>query len=291
MLSILLFVFFSSFLTACLLKIGRHHSTLNRLLKIAYPFIFSGFIGLAIYNAYTPRVVSYSVQIDKPLTKPLKIGIASDLHLGKLVGKQQIDKLVNLFNQQQVDLILLAGDIMDDTTQGYLADNLQPNLSKLKAPLGVYVALGNHDYFVEPEKIRQELEKAGLTVLEDETVNINDQFYIIGRKDELVKNRQTSGQLLANLDQTKPIFLVEHRPSQIEQNSQLPIDLAAMGHTHKGQIFPANFITKLVHFMDYGSQKVGNGNYIVTSGFGFWGVPFRLGSQSEVVVVEVTGKQ
>lgn len=288
-LAVLWLMLVSSVLVWVILKLGKHNPALNRYLKIAYPFVLFGLIGFAIYNAYTTRVISYSVQIDKPLAKPIRVGVASDLHLGKLVGKQQIDKLVNLFNQQKVDVILLAGDIMDDRTRDYVAENLQPNLQQLKAPLGVYVALGNHDYLVEPKKVREELEKAGLKVLEDEIIDLKD-FYVIGRKDDVNQCRQTAQQLLAKVDTRKPILMVEHRPSQFQQNSTLPIDLAVAGHTHKGQVAPGNLITKMVHFMDYGHQKLGLGHYVVTSGFGFWGVPFRLGSRSEVVIIDVTGK-
>lgn len=85
--------------------------------------------------------------------------------------------------------------------------------------------------------------------------------------------------------------MLDHRPTEIEKHSKLPIDLQVSGHTHKGQIFPANLITALIYRLDYGYEKIGLGHYVVTSGYGFWGIPMRLGSQSEVVILDVTGTQ
>ena len=83
---------------------------------------------------------------------------------------------------------------------------------------------------------------------------------------------------------------MDHRPSDIEAHSKLPIDLQVSGHVHKGQIFPANLLAEYVNRRAYGHEKIGFGHYVVTSGYGFWGVPLRLGSQAEVWVIDVKGK-
>lgn len=235
-------------------------------------------------------MLHYQVQLDKPLEKPLRIGVASDFHLGKFFGAKQLDQLAEIFNQEKVDLILLPGDIMDDNTIEYLAENMQPHLAKLTAPLGVYATLGNHDFFGNQQAIATEIQKAGIHLLWDQAVKINNQFTIVGRNDDLIKNRPSTAELLANVDTHLPVFLVDHRPTEVEQHAQLPIDIQVSGHTHKGQIFPANIITALTYKLDYGYQKLGLGHYFVTSGYGFWGIPMRLGSQSEVLIIDVSGK-
>lgn len=287
---LLLFAFFISFFTACIYKIFNGNTTVNRWLKIAYPFAFFGLLGLGYYNAYTPTVVHYSVKLDKPLEKPLRIGMASDLHLGKLFGTKQLDQLAEIFNQQKVDLILLPGDIMDDNVSAYRAEKMQPHLAKLKAPLGVYATLGNHDFFGAQNSIAQEIQNAGITVLWDQAVEINGKFTLIGRNDDLVKNRPSAEQLLQNVNTKLPVILLDHRPTEIEQHAKLPIDIQVSGHAHKGQVFPASIITKLMYRLHYGYEKIGFGHYFVTSGYGFWGVPMRLGSQSEVMIIDVEGK-
>lgn len=289
-LALLLFAFFIRFLTACIYRLSGKNAGVNRWLKIGYPFAFVGLVGLAVYNAYMPTVVRYQVTLDKPLAEPLKIGVASDTHLGELFGAKQLDKLAAIFEQEKVDLILLPGDIMDDNVVAFRAENMSSHLAKLKAPLGVYATLGNHDVFGAEKAIMSEIQKAGIRVLWDQAVEIDGKFTIVGRNDDLVKGRPSAEKLLKNVDTSKPVFLMDHRPTEIEKHSKLPIDLQVSGHAHKGQVFPASLITAVMYRLHYGYEKIGLGHYVVTSGYGFWGVPFRLGSQSEVVVIEVKGR-
>lgn len=264
--------------------IGKIHRTL----RVAYPIAFVGLIGLSIYNAYMPKITHYDITLNKPM-KPLRIGVASDLHLGTLFGSKELDKLAQIMDEQKVDLILLPGDIMDDNVTAYLAENMRPHLAKLRAPLGVYATLGNHDFFGYQDEITDEIRKAGITVLKDETVTINNELVLIGRNDDLDKSRPSTETLLKQVDLNLPIIVLDHRPSEVEIHSALPFDLQVSGHTHKGQIFPANFITALTYRIDYGLEKIGNPYFMVTSGYGFWGIPMRLGSQSEVVILDVKG--
>lgn len=260
-------------------------------LRKLYPIAYLALIGVAMYNAYMPQAVHFSVKINKPLAQPLKIGVASDLHLGKLFGNSQLDKLAEIFNQEKVDLILLPGDIMDDDISAFEAENMRPHLAKLEAPFGVFATLGNHDFFGQEREIAQAIQSAGITVLWDQAVKIGDKFTIIGRNDKLHKARPSTAELLKNLDTSHPIFLLDHRPDEVLEHSTLPIDLQVSGHTHKGQIFPANFLVQQLNRLAYGYEKIGLGHYFVTSGYGFWGVPMRLGSRSEVFIINVEGIQ
>lgn len=292
---ILAFLLYSSFASlSCfiLFKLGKqwqNSTKFNRTLRLFYPIVLAGLFGLSIYNAYTPKILHYQIQLNKPLPS-LRIGVASDFHLGTLFGGKQMDELATIFNREKVDLILLPGDIMDDNVNAYLAEKMQPHLAKLKAPLGVYATLGNHDFFGDKIRVAQEIRQAGLQLLEDESVVVNHQFVIIGRNDEMAVNRPETKTLLQTVDTKLPIFLMDHRPTDVMKHSQLPIDLQVSGHTHKGQIFPANLFTMLMYDLAYGYKQLGNGHYFVTSGYGFWGIPLRLGSQSEVLIIDVIGK-
>lgn len=287
----LLFSAFSSFACILIYRLGKSfisQSILHRTLRGFYPLFLVGLIGLSIYNAYVPTIIHYQIKLDKPMAN-LRIGMASDLHLGKFFGAAQLDKLADIMQREKVDIILLPGDIMDDDTKAYAAENMQPHLAKLKAPLGVYATLGNHDFFGHQKVIEQEIRRAGIEVLMDRSIVVNNQFVLIGRNDDLVKDRPSTQQLLAQIDTRLPVLLLDHRPTQITEHSTLPVDIQFSGHTHKGQIFPANLITKMLYRLDYGYEKIGNGHFFVTSGYGFWGIPMRLGSQSEVLIIDVQG--
>lgn len=105
----------------------------------------------------------------------------------------------------------------------------------------------------------------------------------------LVSASQATATLLKQVDTHKPVILLDHRPSQIEQHAQLPIDIQVSCHVHNGQVFPANLIVWAINRVHYGYERIHNGHFFVTSGYGFWGVPFRLGSQSEVMIIDVQG--
>lgn len=264
----------------------------TRVLRIFSPLILVSFFGVAIYNAYTPVVRHASIRINKPLDKPIRIGMAADLHLGVLVGARQLDKLANIMNREKVDIILLPGDIMDDDTRVYDAENMKLHLQKLRAPLGVFATLGNHDLFGHEREITQALEEAGVQVLHDEAALVNQKIWVVGRPDKLDRNRLKTEQLLRRIevDTTLPVLLLDHRPDDVLTHATLPIDVQVSGHVHNGQVFPANYIVKQINRLHYGYEAIGEGHFFVTSGFGFWGVPFRLGSQSEVWIIDVQSK-
>ena len=292
MLALLLFSAFASIAVGGIHFLFRKSKSIiqiDRTLRIAYPILFIGITTLSVYNAYVTRVIHYEITLDKPI-KPLRIGMASDLHLGKLFGGKELDKLADIMQQEKVDIILLPGDIMDDNVNAYLAEKMQPHLAKLKAPMGVYATLGNHDLFGDQDRIDQEIRKAGITVLRDETLTLNNELVLIGRNDNLAHDRPSTETLLKQVNTDLPIILLDHRPTDIEKHTSLPLDIQVSGHAHKGQVFPASLITKMMYRLDYGHEKIGNLHVFVTSGYGFWGIPMRLGSQSEVIIIDVKGK-
>lgn len=268
----------------------RQPEKLGRDLRRIAPALLIALFALSVYNAYTPVVHRVSIRIDKPLAQPVRIGMASDTHLGTLVGARQLDKLAQIMQQEKADIILLPGDIMDDDTAAYEAEHMQPHLSKLRAPLGVYATLGNHDLFGAQRQITRAIEAAGITVLNDGIIETGG-LTVIGRPDDLDKGRLKTAELLKQADTSKPVVLLDHRPSEIELHSTLPIDIQVSGHVHNGQIFPANLIVRAINRLHYGYEKIGNGHFFVTSGYGFWGIPLRLGSQSEVLIIDVEGRR
>ncbi|MDO4997580.1 MAG: metallophosphoesterase [Neisseria sp.] len=289
----LLYCLFAALATYVLYRLLRSRmpsALLSRLLRVFAPVFVAILFVFSWYNAYTPVIKHYQITLNKPLAKPLRIGMVADLHLGSLVGKRQLDKLADIMNAQKVDIILMPGDIMDDDTQAYEAEKMQPHLQKLRAPLGVYATLGNHDLFGAEQAIVAALQDAGIRVLYDEAASINGQFSIIGRPDDLDKNRLPSAELLHQVDTQKPVILLDHRPTEITQHADLPIDIQLSGHVHNGQVFPANLLVRFLNRVHYGYEQINQTHFFVTSGYGFWGVPFRLGSQAEVMIIDVKGK-
>lgn len=244
--------------------------------------IYIGIVSLTVFNAYSPVVHHLTVLTDKPLDKSLTIALASDTHLGRWFGNRQIDKMVNLIDEQNPDMVVLAGDIMNDTTIYYDKTNMHEHLSKLHAPLGVYAVLGNHDYLGYEEAIAKAVKNAGITVLDNKSVLLNDAIWLVGRSDDVDSKRSSAEKLLSTVDIDKPIIFLEHRPTAIDEIKDLPVDLHLSGHTHGGQIFPLTMLKQWFQPLVHGTKNIEDTQFLVSSGYGFGAVPFRLGTRAEI---------
>lgn len=265
-------------------------------LRIFALVFFIGLFSYTLYNAYVPAVRELSIKINKPLNYSLRIAVASDLHLGRLFGNKSIERLNDIVQSYQADILLMPGDIMDDNTKAFAAYNMAEDLAKLVSSLryGVYATLGNHDLYGHEQPISEALQAAGVQLLNDEATCLSHQgqpVWLVGRFDNHKRQRVATTELLEQVNTTEPVILLDHRPSDIMAHSQLSIDLQVSGHTHNGQIFPANFIVKVINRLGYGYEKFGKGHFVVSSGYGFWGIPFRLGSRSEVWLITLSGQQ
>ena len=269
----------------------RHHPQRQRVLRITAAAIFLALPAWSVYHAYVPVVRHISITLDKPLAKPLRIGMAADTHWGVLAGKRQIRTLAQIMQREQADVILMPGDIMDDNTAAYEAENMHSELLNLRAPLGVYATLGNHDLFGHQQQITQALQRAGIRVLNDEAVLLDGRVWVAGRPDKLDSQRLPTERLLAQTNAKQPIILLDHRPDDAEAHAQMPIDIQLSGHVHNGQVFPLNLLVRALNRIHYGYERINQTHFVVTSGYGFWGVPLRLGSQAEVWIIDVNGKQ
>jgi uncharacterized protein len=276
---------------------------LNYLLKKKQVFwegvgVLSVYLFIAVYgtyNAWIPTVRTYNLEIDKNSNlKDLKIFMASDIHLGHIVGKSHLEKLVQLVEAEKPDIVLLPGDIINDNIEPYLENNLDQTFKKIQAPLGVYAVLGNHDYYGnDMEDIIAEMDKIGIQVLMDEHLTINNEFYLAGRKEHSDGSRKELSKYLKGLDKSKPFIMMDHQPKDLKEAQDHGVDLLLSGHTHRGQIAPAQLLTNLIYENDYGHLQKGDFHSIVSSGFGLWGPPLRIGTQAEVMVInlEFVGKK
>ncbi len=264
-------------------------------LRIFALLFFIGLFVYSLYSAYVPVVRKLSIKINKPLNHPLRIAVASDLHLGRLFGNKAIARLHALIIRHQADILLMPGDIMDDNTQAFTDCNMAENLAKLvtSLPYGIYATLGNHDLYGHEQPISEALQNAGVQLLNDDVTCLSHQgqpIWLLGHFDNHKRQRVATTELLAQVNTTEPVVLLDHRPSDIMAHSQLPIDLQVSGHTHNGQIFPANFIVNAINRLGYGYEQIGTGHFVVSSGYGFWGIPFRLGSRSEIWLITLISK-
>ncbi|RHW42065.1 metallophosphoesterase [Neobacillus notoginsengisoli] len=244
------------------------------------------------YNAWSPVVRSYDVQIDKPAERgQLKILMASDFHLGSIVGKKHLDRFIAIANKEKPDIILIPGDLIDDYIKPFLKENMGESLNKLHAPMGVFAVLGNHDYYGgDKEQIVQEMEKAGITVLQDEVILVDGELTLVGRKDPTDRSRAALPSFMAAADLSKPVIMLDHQPIAFDEAGENGVDLLVSGHTHRGQVAPAQYITKRIYENDWGYLQKGSLHSVVSSGFGTWGPALRIGTRAEALIINVKFK-
>ena len=264
-----------------------------------------------IYGASHLQVTQYDVTVEKAITNgedTLKVVLIADLHLGYSIGSPYMKKMVDRINEQSPDLVVIAGDIFDNDYDALdNPDRLVQILSGIESRYGVYACYGNHDiqekllagFTLEKTKEKVSdprmdalLEKAGIRLLQDEGILIDDSFYLYGRPDAKkpgrgIAERKSPAQLTEGMNLSKPILVIDHEPRQLEELSKAGVDLDLCGHTHDGQMFPGNLLTSLMWENSCGYLQKGSMHNIVTSGVGVFGPNMRVGTKSEICVVNV----
>jgi uncharacterized protein len=265
-------------------------------------------------NARSIRTVHYTITLNKRVEMPhLRIALVSDLHIGETVGPKWVANIVDVVNRTEPDMICIAGDIIDSGLERISdLEAVVAELKRLCAPLGVYACPGNHDVDrlllrqtggtgSGMERIKAFLEMADIVFLLDEIVMPSDSIYLAGRKDArpigLRQERKSAVELTAGLDfdGSKALIVLDHQPVDFSNLEKVGADLIFSGHTHRGQFFPANIVTKLMFKKAgatyYGYWRGGTAQGIVSSGAGVWGPPIRVATGSEVAVVDVVFRE
>jgi predicted MPP superfamily phosphohydrolase len=258
-------------------------------LIISFFLITGGFI-----NALIPRVKSYNISISKSAgdLKELRIAAVSDIHLGSIIRKRSVKKLSEILKKLKPDLVLLLGDIVDGEIGPVLRDDLLKYFTCPKCSDGLYAITGNHEFIGGAKRTIPYIESKGIRILKDEVITIDGGIQLIGRLDRDSKrfyatDRKTLGELVEGIDTSRPIILLDHQPFDLGESEKQGVDLQLSGHTHNGQMWPLNYLTKKMFELSYGYMKRGKTHYIVSSGFGIWGPRVRSASRSEVLLINI----
>jgi predicted MPP superfamily phosphohydrolase len=281
------FTLFRDFFALILLIFGRASLfySANASFAILAASILAYLVGFfnAKFRVISPRILVTVADLPAEL-KGLKIAQLSDMHLGTGPNAVQIRKLVDQTLALTPDLIVLTGDIFD----GMISDmplELK-ELARLKAPQGVYFALGNHECYWSWKDCVAKVKEFGFIPLLNEGVSItirNHSIFIAGLTDPAIA--QAGGDAprvpVPPKDSRFNLMLV-HQPQFAKQVAHFPYDLQLSGHTHGGQFFPWNLAVKKMYPISSGLGKEQNLWVYVSPGTGYWGPPIRLGTLGEV---------
>ena len=231
-----------------------------------------------------------NIVINKSSNAPdtsLKIVAISDVHLGLGTVKSKLAQYVDMINGEKPDLILICGDLIDNSIVPVIDQQMHAELSQLEARYGVYMVAGNHEYISGIKDCVQFLEQTPVRMLRDSVVTLPNGIRLVGRDDRSNRSRKELTQLMHEIDHTQPVIVLDHQPVDINSVVEAGADLLLCGHTHNGQVWPLSLLTKRMFDVSYGYEKREQTHIYVTSGLSLWGPPFRIGTQSEMVVIQL----
>lgn len=235
------------------------------------------------------QTVSYRIPLGQA-RKEFHIALISDLHLGAFVGLDHVNRIVTAANDLQADLIIIAGDMIDDDNS-VLSDPDELNrisckLQQLRSRYGTVLTLGNHDPDATNPVFLSFLDRCHIRLLHNQIMDL-PAVNVIGLSDSTHNKRIPLSTLLADRNPTKPTIIIDHDPRYMDAAVERKADLILSGHTHAGQFFPASILTRIAlgKHRFYGHHKVGRSHVVVTSGAGFFNLPTRIGTNNEIVEI------
>ena len=265
--------------------------------QISYLLSFSLsalFVAAGFLNTVSPAIRSYHINLDsKARTPGIRIAAVSDVHLGSVVRRNSLRALSRRLEKISPDMILFLGDLIDGEIGPVIRDDL---LDSLKIPEGVkyvFAITGNHEYIGGHSKTISYIESKGIRVLRDELISLEEGIQLAGRKDRDSERftgsaRKSLEELLGGSDTGRPLIILDHQPPYNSDKENAEGDIVLSGHTHRGQMWPLNYLTGSIYKVSYGHKKIKNTHYIVSSGYGTWGPRVRLGSRSELLDIRIS---
>jgi hypothetical protein len=257
---------------------------------LLFTILFSMIVVIAgIINFNTIRTTEYSISIpgkSSDLSR-LKVVFVSDFHLQEGIGIRFVGKFVKTVESINPDLVLFGGDIVEGDRENENLMRIEELLGSIRAKYGIFGVNGNHEHYARQDK-GSFFSKAGIQLLSDSVIVIDHSFILAGRNDGHVRTRKSAADLLQSITDSLPVILLDHRPTEIDQISRTGANVVFSGHTHNGQLFPINLITRRIYELSYGYLKKGESHFFVSSGIRLWGPPVRTTAKSEIMVVDIT---
>jgi uncharacterized protein len=242
---------------------------------------------LSIYSLINSLYLNIN-EIEIPLNhlkNDMKVVQLSDIHIGSIRNSSYIEKIVEKTNKIDPEIVFITGDMVDGSAR--LHTNTFNAINKVKAP--VFFITGNHETYEGLDEVFRVLRNTNMRVLRDEMVECKD-IQVIGV--EYSFEPKHMGNVLAKLEinMEKPSILLYHLPRELKTVANAGIGLQLSGHTHAGQMFPFNYLVRLMFRYMHGIYKYDETYLHVSPGTGTWGPPMRLGSRCEITVINLKGE-
>ncbi len=252
--------------------------------------------GYGYINIRNVISTNYDIYTNKEIGEDLRILLITDIHYGTIFGDEKLEEYQKKLDKVNADIVVLGGDIVDESTSDKEMKNIFNMLGKVKNKYGIYYVTGNHDeqqYSGSKDFNKEELDQViannKIEIIDERSLMVRDNVVIAGRKDYSYGSRSEVESILKDVDRDNFIIMVDHQPIEYDENIDAGVDLILSGHTHAGQVFPIKFFINFLHTADlaYGHKTFGKMEGIVSSGMAGWGYPIRTEEHSEYVVIDV----
>ena len=232
---------------------------------------------------------------------PLRIVAVSDLHLGYATGKKSLQKYVGKINSLHPDVVLIGGDLIDNTVKPLFEERMWEELGQLESPGGIYMVPGNHEYISGIDSVMEFISRTPIVLLRDSFAALPEGVVIVGRDDRSNRGRKSLEMLKQEADAVAGVdavadavsedgpvvVLMDHQPYEIFEKDSLGFDVQFSGHTHRGQVWPMSLLVDKMYPQSHGYRKWNNSHVVVSSGLSLWGPPFRIGTNSDLWVIDL----
>jgi len=254
-------------------------------------FVLTGYI-----RGSYPVVTEHTIEVESfpEGREEYSIVAFSDVHLSRINRERMLDMVIRTANWTGADACFIIGDVISAKPE--LMDWIVEPLSQLDFSDGVYFATGNHEFYQGVGLASELLRKAGITVLRDSSIVVEGAFNLIGLDDltgttQLRLPKTPIVRLMSGNDPELPTILLHHTPDRIEEAADAGVDLMLSGHTHGGQIWPANYLMRIRYGVKQGLSKFGEMYFYLTNGVGTFGPPVRIGAKPEIVNLTLVPSQ
>lgn len=252
-------------------------------------FIAAAITVYGIIHARRIHITNYSIKLQHGASGK-RIVHLSDLHLGSVVTEGYMRQMIRKVNALHPDLIVITGDIINHSAVREMRSpaSMADVLAQMRASEGVFACLGNHDPAPDDPDLVSLLGRAHITLLDNQMVSLRD-IDLAGRNGNTIDGRPPIRDWLPRRDEARPLIMLDHYPNGMDDAVEVGADLVLCGHTHKGQYFPCNLLLWRTYpgKLCYGLSEFGKSYGIVSSGTGFFQIPIRVGTISEIVCIDL----
>ena len=251
-------------------------------------------LSLLVYgyvNYRNPSVERIELSSSKlPAGECYRVAVVSDVHLGYGTNRADLARYVDMINEYRPDAVVIVGDLIDNSTKPVEQDDMCCELERIQACDGIFLVPGNHEYISGIENVERYIRTTPIVLLKDSIVGVGPYIELVGRDDRMNRHRATLEELMSRCDRGKVNIVLDHQPYAVRESASLGADAYLAGHTHRGQVWPLSWAVDAMYDQSHGVRMWGNTMVYVSSGLSLWGPPFRIGTQSELAIIDICGK-